>query len=392
MEPSSSARLASAARDAMVRAFGTHEHVRVAIAPGRVNLIGEHTDYNDGFVLPMALDRSVVVAFEAGAVGRVRAHTIAFNDTRETHFDTIEQTRSTGWFAYVAGVAWSLLLERHSLRGADLVFAGDVPVGAGLSSSAALELATARALCAAAEIEWDAVAMARVAQRAEREFVGVACGIMDQYVSAMARAVCALLLDCRSLESRPVTIPANARFVVMDTGVRRALAGSAYNERRAACERAVTAVRRLSPDVRALRDVSADLLQRGRAWMDEAAFRRAAHVVAETGRPGALAQALATADLETAGSLMNDSHASLRDLYEVSCPELDVMVEEARRLRGCTGARMTGAGFGGCAVALVAAEHAEAFCEQVAAAYARRTGRSGDVFVVRPSAGARLME
>ncbi len=273
------------ARELFARTFGT-EPSGVAVAPGRVNLVGEHVDYNDGFVLPMALDRGVAIAFAPRPDDVLRVHAAAFDDARELTSADLVPGRVRGWAAYVAGVAWAMHRAGLPLRGASLAVVSDLPIGAGLSSSAALELATARALAAAAALPWDARRMALVAREAENEFVGVACGIMDQFASAMSEEGAALLLDCRSLETWPVPLPPASTIVVMDTGVRRALASSAYNDRRAACARALAAVRAIEPGARALRDVNASLLARARGTMDDEAYRRASHVVAESPAAG----------------------------------------------------------------------------------------------------------
>jgi galactokinase len=278
------------------------------------------------------------------------------------------------------------------LRGADLAVAGDVPIGAGLSSSAALEVAVARALCAAADLPWDAVEMARICQRAENAYVGINCGVMDQFAASASARDHALLLDCRSLKTEAVPLPAGAVVVVMDTGVRRSLARSAYNDRRRSCEEAVAALRGALPDVRSLRDVTPALLEAERGHLEPVAFKRAAHVVVENFRPVQMAAALRTGDLAAAGRLMNESHASLRDLYEVSCAELDAMVEIAQAQPGCLGARMTGAGFGGCAVALVETARADDFTREVERAYRVRYDLPAALFTGRPAAGARLVE
>jgi galactokinase len=382
---------ADQARVAFAAAFG-HESNGVALAPGRVNLIGEHTDYNDGFVLPMAVERGVAVGFSARTDRVVRAHATAFSETRDADITALAPRSVRGWMGYVAGVAWALDSGGVPIRGVDLAIVSDLPIGAGLSSSAAIEMAVARAICAASGAAWTPPAMARLAQRAENEFVGVACGIMDQFASAASVAGAALLLDCRSLDTRPVPIPAAATVVVMDTGVRRALASSEYNERRAACDRAVEIIRRAAPPVRALRDVDAALLERTRDAMPPAIYRRARHVVDEIRRPLAMADSLAAGDLEMAGRLMKDSHASLRDLYEVSSPELDAIVAEASAHRACYGARLTGAGFGGCAIALVATRDVEDFMGHVRRGYGKRTGREAQTFATRPAAGAHLDE
>ena len=363
----------------------------VAAAPGRVNLIGEHTDYNDGYVMPMAIDRHAVVAWRPRPDRVLRAHSVTFVETVDTSLDGLSPAAGRGWFAYVAGVAWAL--ERDGLRvpGLDVVVDASVPVGAGLSSSAALEVAVARACCAAAGAAWDAVRMALACQRAEHEFVGTRCGVMDQFAAACSRAGCALLLDCRSLATEPVALPPGATVVVMDTGASRALAASAYNARRASCERAVEGVRRVVPTARALRDVSLEQLEACRDRLDELTWRRARHVVEEIGRPRALADAFRQGDLDLAGRLMDASHESLRTLYEVSSAELDHVVSLARAHAGCYGARMTGAGLGGCAIALVQEGAAGDFITAVEAAYNAAGGPTGTLFACRPVGGASLV-
>jgi galactokinase len=363
----------------------------VAFGPGRVNLIGEHTDYNDGFVLPMALERGVAVACRRRSDRRLHAYAAQPDETQEISLDGLTPGGATGWLAYVAGVAWALERAGNALPGLDAVITSDLPVGAGLSSSAALEVATARALAHLAQLPWDPVSMARLCQRVEHEFVGVPCGLMDQLASAASREGCAMLLDCRSLETTFVPVPGTAAVVVMDTGVRRALVQSAYAERRAACEAAVAVLRQGNTRVRALRDVDRAQLEAARDRLDPLVFRRASHVVVENTRPPAMAAALDADNLDAAGRLMNDSHASLRDLYEVSCPELDLVCKLARAHPACFGARMTGAGFGGCGVALVQRDGGTAFVREVEAAY-RARGPGGEAFfVTRPGAGARLV-
>jgi galactokinase len=384
--------LVERARRRFAERFGAGPAPRVAVAPGRVNLIGEHTDYNDGYVLPMAIARAAVVVFRPRADRILRGHAVAFDETRERALDALAAPGGHDWLSYVAGVAWAFAAEGLAVPGLDVVIDGDVPLGAGLSSSAALEMATARALCAAGEIAWEPVRMARLGQRAENQFVGMNCGIMDQFASAVSEEGTALLLDCRSLETRAVPVPEDAAVVVMDTGARRALAGSAYNDRRAACERVVAHLRALDPSVRALRDVTPALLERGRAGLDPIDYRRAGHVVPESRRPVEMAKAFETGDLAAAGRLMNDSHFSLRDLYEVSCEELDLITEIARRQTACFGARMTGAGFGGCAVALVRADSVGPFCEAVLGTYTGRIDLPAALYPCRPMAGARLLD
>ena len=395
-----SERLLERACDEYDVVFGATERPRVAVAPGRVNLIGEHTDYSDGFVLPMAIDRHVAVAFAPRADRILRVHARAFEQTRQLSLDELEirartepQKRSGrgGWFGYIVGVAWAMLGAGEPLTGANLAIVSDLPTGAGLSSSAAVEIAVARALAAVADLEWDPRVIARLAQRAEQAFAGVACGIMDQLVVAAAHEGCALLIDCRSLDTRDVPLPASARIVVFDTGVRRELSASAYNERRAACERVVEAVRAVNPGVRALRDVDEDLLAEVSGSLDPADVRRAKHVIAENRRPAELADAFAANELRRAGRLMADSHDSLRDLYEVSSRGLDAIVEAAVAAPGCYGARLTGAGFGGCAIALVEAGSIQRVTSAVEAGYEQRTGRLTTGFVCRAVEGASVI-
>ena len=365
---------------------------QIAVAPGRVNLIGEHTDYNDGFVLPMAIGRAVVVAFRPRDDRVLRGHSVAFDETKEMDLDSLAAPGGDDWLSYVAGVAWAFAGDGLEAPGLDVVVHGDVPLGAGLSSSAALEMATARALATAGGLDWDPIRMAKLGQKAENEYVGMNCGIMDQFASAVSRAGHAVLLDCRSLETRPVPVPERATVVVMDTGARRSLAGSAYNDRRAACERVVAHLRTLDSSVRALRDASLDLLESAEADLDPTDLKRARHVVPENERPVLMADALQTGELTRAGQLMNDSHASLRDLYEVSCEELDRMTEIARDQPSCFGARMTGAGFGGCAVALVEADSTGAFCETVLSSYKKSHDLPAALYPCRPMAGARVLD
>jgi galactokinase len=359
----------------------------LARAPGRVNLIGDHTDYNEGFVLPMAIDRAVWVALRPRSDTKVVVHSLDFD--QDTSFD-VESTmeRGSGWQEYVRGVAWALRASMngsHAVCGWEGVVAGDVPLGAGLSSSAALELATARAFAGACALPWNAVDMARLSQRAENQWVGVNSGIMDQLISAAGEAGHALLIDCRSLTTRAVAIPERVSVVVLDTSTRRRLVDSAYNERRARCEEAAKFF-----GVRALRDVDAPTFERRSGEMDPVTRRRARHVIYENDRTVAAADALARGDVERVGALMDASHASLRDDFEVSRPELDTMVSLARARAECFGARMTGAGFGGCAVALVSASRAATFATDVAAQYEQRVGLTPAVYLCTAASGASL--
>jgi galactokinase len=383
---------AAAARAVFLREFGVAPD-GVAYAPGRVNLIGEHTDYNDGFVLPMAIEDGIAAAFAANGARTLRIHATDFGETREISLElaACDPAADPGWFGYGVGMVWAMAAAGRPLVGTTIALASTLPVGAGLSSSAALQLAIARALAAAAGPWWEPREVAQMAQRAEHAITGVACGIMDQMAVACGQRDRALLLDCRTLTAESVRVPDGAAIVVVYSGVERALSGSAYNERRAACERAVAAIRGLDPAVRALRDVDADTLRRARPLMDDEAFRRASHVVEEIGRPARFAAALHGLDLTEAGRLMVESHASLRDLYEVSCRELDLLVTFAAQEPGCHGARLTGAGFGGCIVALVDRSAVAGFSASIAARYRAATGLDPRVIVSRPAAGARLL-
>jgi galactokinase len=370
--------------------FGV-EPAFVARAPGRVNLIGDHTDYNDGFVLPMAIDRAVWIAVKPREDRRVVVYSLDFGE--RAGFDLGAEMSSAladgarkGWIEYVHGVAWALRDAGYPLgRGWDGIAAGDVPVGAGLSSSAAMELATARAFAGLGGVAWEPVSMARLAQRAENEWVGVNCGIMDQLISAAGVAGHALLIDCRSLATRAVPIPAGVAVAVLDTATRRGLVDSAYNERRAQCEAAAAFF-----GVPALRDVDGTTFEARASELDQVTRKRARHVITENERTLAAATALEGGDVERVGRLMDESHASLRDDFEVSRPELDAMVRLARAHDAAYGARMTGAGFGGCAVALVAAGAAESFVREVTTRYAAEVGLQPAIYVCTASQGASL--
>ena len=354
-------------------------------APGRVNLIGEHTDYNDGFVLPLAIDRAIWIALRPHDDSRVLVHSVDFNQSAEFSLEGLSHQQA-GWLEYLKGTAWSLQDAGHRLAGWQGVLLGDVPLGAGLSSSAALEMAAARAFAAASDLAWDPAAMAKLGQRAENRWVGVNCGIMDQLISACGRSGHALLIDCRSLESRAVPFPPGVAVVVLDTATRRGLVDSAYNERRAQCEAAARFF-----GVRALRDVDRGWFERACGDLDATTRRRALHVITENDRTLRAAEAMCRGDMATLGELMQQSHASLRDDYEVSSAALNAMVECAQQHKACYGARMTGAGFGGCAVALVRAEAADDFVRHTATAYQEETGLTPAVYVCQATNGAEVM-
>jgi galactokinase len=360
----------------------------VAIAPGRVNLIGEHTDYNDGFVLPVAIDRYCALAFGGTGDGRLRGFSILDGSESAARLEELSPPGRGSWFDYAAGVVWAHREAGVVIPGLELVVGGDVPMGAGLSSSAAFELAVSRAVIELASAPWDGVAEARIAQRAENEYVGMPCGIMDQMAASISREGEAMLLDCRSLEVAPVPLPDSLLVAVLDTGTRRALTKSAYQERRRSCEDAAAAL-----SVPALRDASLELLERKRSRLQETAYRRALHVIGENARTLEMGDALRRSDGESVSRLMRSSHESLRDLYEVSSPALDRMVEIAWRHPATVGARMTGAGFGGSAVALIDARRAErtVFARDVEDRYRKETGLEGTVHLCRSVDGAKLV-
>ncbi len=372
--------------------FGEHPPPRLVRAPGRVNLIGEHTDYNDGFVLPMAIDRAVWLVVRPRDDRQVIVSSLDFGGTTSFSLDEISHNADQLWSNYLRGVAWALQEQGYRLRGMEGVIAGDVPIGAGLSSSAATEVAAAKAFQVVSGFDWDGVTVALACQRAENEFVGMRCGIMDQFIAVLGQRGHALLIDCRSLAHELVPLPTGLRVVVADTMKRRGLVDSEYNLRRQQCEEGVERLQEHLPGIRALRDVSsADLVRYGHT-LPEVVRRRCMHVVQENERVLRAVAALREGDAVAFGRLMNASHASLRDLYEVSCRELDLMVEIARSVDGCLGARMTGAGFGGCTVNLVEEGAVSRFQEIVRKAYERQTGLAPHLYVCAASEGAGEVE
>lgn len=381
-------------REMYQRQFGQPAAI-VVRAPGRVNLIGDHTDYNDGFVLPMAIDRAAWLAIEARDDRAVRLYAadldqwgdFSLDDLRSDQRRVAASPGSTGgWLDYIKGTAWALAEAGHRLRGFQGMLLGDVPIGAGLSSSAAVEVATATALLAVAGQQLPAVQLALVAQRAECDWVGTRCGIMDQLISAAGQEGHALLIDCRTLVCEGVPLPPDAVVFVLDTGTRRGLVGSAYNERRAQCEHAAREMQ-----VPALRDADLALLAAHASTLPATVVMRARHVISENARVTAAAVAMRNRDAPVMGEQMNQSHASLRDDFEVSTPALDAIVVAARAQPGCHGARMTGAGFGGCAVALVHRDHADSFAAGVTAEYLRSIGLSAVVYRCRATTGASVV-
>ena len=373
------------------QSFATYFNAKpsfIVRAPGRVNLIGEHTDYNDGFVLPMAIDRAIWIALAPRTDFHVRIRSLDLNI--DSVFDLHSLTKGEGWIKYVKGVAYQLQKTGYQVRGFDAVMTGDVPRGAGLSSSAAVELATAYAFASVSGISWDPVLMAKLSQKAENEWVGMNCGIMDQMASAACKAGHALFLDCRSLEYQHAPLPDEVAIVIMDTSTRRGLVDSAYNERRSQCEEAAHWF-----GVKALRDVSVEEFERktrAESTLGEITLKRARHVITENARVLEAVNVMKSGDIKKLGELFNASHDSLRDDFEVTNEALNTMVNCAREQESCHGARMTGAGFGGCAVALVDKKDAQEFTKAVAVTYKERSGLEASLYVCQASAGASLVE
>ncbi len=363
--------------------------VFVVRAPGRVNLIGEHTDYNDGFVFPAAINFDVTIAGAPRQDDQVRAYSTRYLVSDTFTLSDIQEREKGHWSNFIRGVAHVLRSEGYPLKGMNLVVHGTVPIASGLSSSAAMEIASCLAFETAGGFAIDPVQRALYCQRAEHAFAKVKCGIMDQFISSLGRAGHALLIDTRSREYEAVPLPAQrVSLVIGDTGLPRGLGASKYNERRTECESAVEILKRSLPGITALRDVDEESFARYADQMPETIRKRARHVITENARVLKSVAALKAGDIAQFGQLMNASHDSLRDDYEVSCRELDVMVEAARQVEGVFGARMTGAGFGGCTVSLVADKAVENFKKIVGAAYLKETGREAKFYVCQASEGA----
>jgi len=362
-------------------------------APGRVNLLGEHVDYNDGVVLPAAIDRAVRLAAAPTTDGIVHLYAPDLGKQAAFRLDGLRQhigldgAKLPHWVAYPAGVAWALLEAGLPVGGMQVVYTSDIPIGAGLSSSAAVEVAFAAAWRGLGGWEMDNLRLAQLCQRAENGFVGVNSGLMDQFASACGVAGHALYFDTRSLEWHPVALPPGTAIVVADSGIRRSLATSAYNDRRLACEQAVELLQQYKPGLRSLRDISTVEFAAYSEYLPDEVRRRAEHVVKEIHRVGQAVTALRGGDARLLGGLMFAGHKSLRDLYQVSLPELDALVEIARSLPGVYGARLTGAGFGGCTVNLISADQSDAFIHGLQTGYQKKTGKAATVYLCHASAG-----
>jgi len=367
--------------------FGHASEPNVYRAPGRVNLIGEHTDYNLGFVLPVALDLATFVAAGPNSDGKLRIYSENRCEQREFDTSTLGTIERAGeWTDYPVGVAQELVRAGLPVDGMNLLIRSTVPDGSGLSSSAALEVSSALAMLAGRHI--DPLELAKLCQRAERNFVGMPCGIMDQYISVFGREHSAVEIDCRSLGHRLVELPAGITFVAVNSEVKHELSGSAYRDRVKECATAVEIIQSVFPDVQSLRDVSEEQFAAVAGRLPDLVMRRARHVVTEDARVNRFVEASTLGDLPGMGKLMVASHRSLQHDYEVSCDELDFLVDAALEIDGVYGSRMTGGGFGGCTVTLVDADKAQAFRESIAAAYRRKQGLTPRIYRCEPSAGA----
>jgi galactokinase len=364
---------------------------RFVRAPGRVNLIGEHTDYNDGFVLPAAIQFKTTVGFAPRPDWRLFLFSRNYDEQVEFSLGELPSLARRHWSDYVVGVAQKLVEQGIHLQGASFLLDGDVPQGAGLSSSASLEVAVCQAFLELAQEKIDSSEMALLCQRAENEFVGARCGIMDQFVSVHGRKDHALLLDCRSLTFRHLPIPEEVRLVICNTMVRHSLAGGEYNQRRLECEQAAKFFGTLVPGVKALRDVSLADFEKHSSALPEMIHKRARHVISENARVIDAADALAKHDLKRFGQLMRESHASLRDDFQVSCRELDALVEIAGKVEGVYGARMTGGGFGGCTINVVRSDKVEEFQAKVRTDYAKVTGKPPEIYVCTTADGVSVL-
>jgi galactokinase len=357
-------------------------------APGRVNLIGEHTDYNDGFVMPAALGLYAYIAAGPRADRKLDVYSMDFDESRSFDLGNIPVGPAGHWSDYVRGVAGVLQERGNAIRGANLVVKGDVPIGAGLSSSAALEVATALALLTNSGLNWSGVQVALGCQRAEHEYAGTECGVMDQFISLFGKAQHALLLDCRSLGYELLRIQDSVRIVVCNTMVKHELASGEYNRRRVDCEQGVRFLQQFLPEIRALRDVKLSQLEQYGAGLSDITYKRCRHVITENGRVLEAANSLKESNLVRFGALMGESHLSLRADYQVSCKELDLMVDLASRYRGVYGARMTGGGFGGCTVNIVEADAVDEFTDAVASEYESATALQPEIYVCTAADGA----
>jgi len=358
-------------------------------APGRVNLIGEHTDYNEGFVMPSAIGLRTRVAISRRPERKLLIRSQHFPESFEFDLDDLPQQATGAWCDYVLGIAVVLQQTGHAPQGANLLVHSEIPIGAGLSSSAAIEVASALALMSLNGTVLPLAEVAKLCQHTENAFIGARVGIMDQFVACLGKAGHALLLDCRSLDFELISIPDTVRMVVCNTMVKHQHASGEYNQRRKECEEGVRILAGWYPGIRALRDISLHQLVQHSQDLPETIYKRCRHVVEENERVRESARCLRAGDLSGFGKLMRESHRSLRDLYEVSCRELDIMVELAEGLPGYHGGRMTGGGFGGCTLNLVEETEAEAFADRISVRYQQAVGIKPDVYICSAAEGAK---
>lgn len=361
-------------------------------APGRVNLIGEHTDYAEGFVMPAAIDFATLAAISPRGDGKIVIYSENFKEERSFEAESLPNKASKHWSDYPIGVVVTLAGEGNRMRGFSLSLLGDVPLGSGLSSSASLEVATATAVCSLLGVRYPGPKLARLCQRAENEFVEANCGIMDQFISVNGKEDHALLLDCRDLTYRLAPIPPSVALVIANTMVKHSVAGGEYTTRRAEVEEAAAVIARHRPEVKFLRDATVNDLEKWGGEMSPNALKRARHVITENTRTVAAAEALISHDLKGLGRLMAEAHTSYSRDFEASCVEADTMVMLANQLPGLIGARLTGGGFGGCTINLVEREKAIDFAQALGASYARETGIVPQIHICHASNGAHKME
>ncbi len=374
------------------------ESYQTILAPGRVNLLGEHVDYNGGVVLPVAIDRYLKLQFREIDKPILRLNAIDLHQQLDISLDRLEEKIDTEGNAlpafayYPAGVAWALKQAGLLVTGMDANYSSTIPIGSGLSSSAAVQVAFATAWQALGNWQIDRMQLALICKKSENQYIGVQSGLMDQFASIFGMTDYALCLDTRSLEWKPIRLPEHTTIIIADSQVRRSLAGSAYNERRKDCEESLKKLQELLPDIKDLRDVSVDQFQKLANYLPERQKKRARFVVEECARVTKAVDALEGKDARTFGSLMIECHQGLRDLYEVSCPELDILVETAIHLPGCLGARLTGAGFGGCTVNLVEEAQTESFINQLTEQYLQKTGKAASIYLCHASNGAEISD
>ncbi|MBI4546572.1 MAG: galactokinase [Ignavibacteriae bacterium] len=373
------------------RCYGK-DPILVVTAPGRVNLIGEHTDYNDGFVLPVAIDRHICIASAPRNDHIIKLHSVDFQSSVTVPLSNLTPNDQIRWVDYPKGVADQFLKRGYSLTGANFCIKGNIPIAAGLSSSAALEVASAITFRQLHQLQIGNLDLIKLAEKAEMEFVGVNCGIMDQLICVLGKKDHALFLDCKTLEYRYVPFPEGIDLVICDTGIRRELARSAYNKRREECVEAVRQLTTYRHGLTSLRDISSEEFEKVQQKLSPILRRRVLHVISENERVLRTSEAMKKNDVELLGKLMIDSHMSLRNNYEVSSKELDTIVDIAVETAGVFGARMTGAGFGGCAICIVAKEKTEELVERLNTEYPNRTSHSFAVFLTKPANGSAVVK